>query len=71
MAICAICGKGTQKGHQVSHSKRRKIRFWKPNLQPRNLDGVRKMICTSCIKRMKVKSKVDNQGDRSKIVDKK
>jgi large subunit ribosomal protein L28 len=30
---CAICGKGPQYGHNVSHSKRRTNRRFLPNLQ--------------------------------------
>ncbi|MCD6288950.1 MAG: 50S ribosomal protein L28, partial [Anaerolineae bacterium] len=33
MAKCARCGKSLQFGHNVSHSKRRTNRKWKPNIQ--------------------------------------
>ena len=33
MAVCEICGKGRQFGHNVSHSKRRTNRSWRPNIQ--------------------------------------
>ncbi|MEE9324755.1 MAG: 50S ribosomal protein L28, partial [Dehalococcoidia bacterium] len=33
MAKCDICGKRRQFGRNVSHSKRRTRREWKPNIQ--------------------------------------
>jgi large subunit ribosomal protein L28 len=56
---CDICGKTTQFGRNVSFSKRRTNRRFKPNVQPRTIvvDGVtrRVNICTSCL-RTSVKS---------------
>ena len=34
---CAICGKGTAFGHNVSHSHRKTNRRWLPNIQRRAL----------------------------------
>jgi large subunit ribosomal protein L28 len=51
---CEICGKSTQFGHNVSHSKRRTNRPWKPNVHQTNIikDGrkVRVKICTRCLR---------------------
>ena len=33
MAKCAVCGKGVQFGHNVSHSHRKTNRMWKPNIK--------------------------------------
>ncbi|MFC1711548.1 50S ribosomal protein L28 [Patescibacteria group bacterium] len=55
--VCQKCGKGTMKGHQVSHAKQRTIRFSKPNLQKAKVvvKGVKtKMVlCTKCLKKIK------------------
>ena len=54
---CEICGKGTQYGHNVSHSKRRTKRVFLPNLKTKRMkiDGVVKKIklCMKCLKRAK------------------
>ncbi len=59
MAKCAVCGKGTWMGMQVSHSHIRTKRSWSPNLQPVKtlVQGrpVRMMVCTRCLKSGKVK----------------
>ena len=51
---CSICGKGTQRGNKVSHSKIKTKRTWYPNLQSVNavVAGKRKRIrgCTGCLK---------------------
>jgi large subunit ribosomal protein L28 len=53
---CDICGKTTQFGRNVSFSKRRTNRLFKPNVQSRRLvvDGVRKRVnvCTECLRTM-------------------
>ncbi|MBU1092336.1 50S ribosomal protein L28 [Patescibacteria group bacterium] len=52
--ICQVCGKGSQAGHNVSHSKRRTPRTWKPNITKLKLDlnGNKKTvaICARCRK---------------------
>lgn len=49
--ICKICGKGSITGHNVSHSKRRTKRTWKPNLVKTKIgNGRRISICTRCRK---------------------
>ena len=51
---CAICGKGPQYGHNVSHSKRRTNRRFLPNLQKGRvvIDGrlMRARVCTRCLR---------------------
>lgn len=51
---CAICGKGPQFGHNVSHSKVRTNRRFQPNLQTGLviIDGqqVRARVCTRCLR---------------------
>ena len=55
---CAVCGKGPQFGHTVSHANNRTNRRFNPNLQ-----GVRALVsgrvqrirvCTRCLKAGKV-----------------
>lgn len=58
MAKCAVCGKTTQFGNQISHSHRRSNRPFKPNLRRVrvNMDGTHKRVyvCSSCLKAGKV-----------------
>ncbi len=58
---CEICSKGIMYGHNVSHSKRRTNRVFKPNLQSRRVvvDGtpMRIKVCTNCIKLMNKRAK--------------
>lgn len=54
---CMNCGKGVMYGHNVSHSKRRTNRKFKPNLQVARIDvggrHVRLKLCTKCLRAMK------------------
>ena len=54
MAQCEHCGKTAQFGNNVSHSKRRTKRQFKPNIQRvKVIEGdrtVRKYLCAKCIK---------------------
>ncbi len=56
MARCMICGKTRSFGHNVSHSKRRTNRDFKPNVHRKRLmlDGqlVRLDVCSRCIRTM-------------------
>lgn len=56
MAVCEICGKKPQAGHNVSFSMRATKRQFKPNLQKTKLfrDGrmVSATVCTKCLKAM-------------------
>ena len=61
---CYSCGKGTQIGHAVSHSKRRTAKTWKPNLQNYRLivdvkGGQRKNVrlCVKCLRVAKEETK--------------
>lgn len=47
---CELCGKGSMVGNNVSHSKRRTKRRFLPNLQEKQIDGKKSVICTSCIR---------------------
>lgn len=53
---CEVCGKTTQFGRNVSFSKRRTNRMFKPNIQSRVfvIDGVSKRlnVCTRCLRTM-------------------
>jgi large subunit ribosomal protein L28 len=56
--VCAVCGKGPQFGHNVSHANNKTVRRWYPNLQPvRTLvDGTprRIRVCVACLKSNRV-----------------
>jgi len=60
---CQNCGKGIMYGHNVSHSKRRTRRIFKPNLHVVrvNVDGVmrRMKLCIKCSRLLKGKSTRD------------
>ena len=51
---CANCGKGVMYGHNVSHSKRRTRKIFKPNLhETRVLIGTQRRrlkLCTKCLR---------------------
>ena len=51
---CDICGKSPMSGHNVSHSKVRTNRRFKPNLQPANLvikgRPLKARVCTRCLR---------------------
>ncbi|HVF68992.1 MAG TPA: 50S ribosomal protein L28 [Xanthomonadales bacterium] len=54
---CSNCKKGVMYGHNVSHSKRRTPRVFKPNLHVANLmvDGktTKLKLCTKCMRSIK------------------
>lgn len=54
---CGNCGKGIMYGHNVSHSKRRTRKIFKPNLHTARVvfDGVSKKmkLCTKCLRMVK------------------
>ncbi|MCL5257014.1 MAG: 50S ribosomal protein L28 [Chloroflexi bacterium] len=56
-AVCDVCGKGPQFGHNVSHSKRRTNRRWLPNLQTTTvLSGERPVkirVCSRCLRTLR------------------
>lgn len=55
---CVICGKKPVRGNTVSHSNRKTIRMFNPNLQSVNimLNGKKskEYVCTKCLKAGKV-----------------
>ena len=57
MAKCEVCGKGVQHGHNVSFSKRRTNRDWKPNVRKATVtvNGTAKRVnvCMNCLKTMR------------------
>jgi large subunit ribosomal protein L28 len=54
---CMYCGKGIMYGHNVSHSKRRTPRTFKPNLHNARVKTttgyVRLKLCTKCLRILK------------------
>ena len=54
MAKCQLCGKGSQVGNNVSHSKRRTKTRWLPNIHQATVivDGAarRMKVCTRCLR---------------------
>ena len=54
---CLMCRKGVQYGHNVSHSKRRTLRTFKPNLHSTkvviNGSPKRVKLCTKCLRMYK------------------
>jgi large subunit ribosomal protein L28 len=54
---CMSCGKGVMYGHNVSHSKRRTPRVFKPNLHSARIKTttgfVRLKLCTKCLRSFK------------------
>ncbi|MCS6880484.1 MAG: 50S ribosomal protein L28 [Oscillochloridaceae bacterium] len=57
MATCEMCGKKPSFGHNVSFSKRRTNRMWRPNVQKTTIvtaDGttVQIRVCTRCMRTM-------------------
>ena len=54
---CANCNKGVMYGHNVSHSKRRTRKIFKPNLHSARIlingNFVRMKLCTKCLRMFK------------------
>lgn len=54
---CANCGKGIMYGHNVSHSKRRTRKIFKPNLHASRImingRAMRVKLCTKCLRMFK------------------
>lgn len=51
---CESCGKGVMHGHNVSHSKRRTQKIFKPNLHVARImigsNRVKTKLCTKCLR---------------------
>jgi large subunit ribosomal protein L28 len=77
---CAGCGKGVMYGHNVSHSKRRTRKIFKPNLHSARLfvGGVKRKFrfCTTCLRLFKsaeleaIKNKVSNKEEKVSVASK-
>jgi len=54
---CMNCDKGVMYGHNVSHSKRRTRKIFKPNLHSARIETttgfVRLKLCTKCLRTIK------------------
>jgi large subunit ribosomal protein L28 len=54
---CMNCSKGVMYGHNVSHSKRRTRKIFKPNLHSARIETttgfVRLKLCTKCLRTIK------------------
>ena len=62
---CNNCGKGVMYGHNVSHSKRRTRKIFKPNLHVTRLSingqSVKLRLCTKCLRTFKRAAAVEKQ----------
>ena len=62
------CGKGVMYGHNVSHSKRRTRKIFKPNLHSARVATttgfVRLKLCTKCLRLVK---KVPTEGQLNEV----
>jgi large subunit ribosomal protein L28 len=62
---CSNCGKGVMYGHNVSHSKRRTRKIFKPNLHPTrvivNNTSMKLKLCTKCLRMFKGKTTMDKK----------
>ena len=58
MAKCSVCGKGVVFGNNVSHSKRKTNRTWKPNIRRVKaiVNGSPKTVyvCSRCLRSNKI-----------------
>jgi len=56
---CEICGKGIQRGYNVSHAHNRTKKIWRPNLQNVHvvIGGKRQQlkVCTSCLRSERIR----------------
>lgn len=48
--VCEICERGAKTGNKVSHSNIKTLRKFAINLQTKKVNGIRKKVCTRCIK---------------------
>lgn len=68
---CMTCGKGVMYGHNVSHSKRRTRKIFKPNLHVAriNLGGrsVKMKLCTKCLRMLKKGTIVEKEVTTSEV----
>jgi ribosomal protein L28 len=52
---CDLCGRGSQKGAQRSHSNIKTLRRQNINLQSKKINGKRLLMCGKCLKTLKNK----------------
>ncbi|MFW5888168.1 MAG: 50S ribosomal protein L28 [Patescibacteria group bacterium] len=52
---CDLCGRGSQKGAQRSHSNIKTLRRQNINLQSKKINGRRLLMCGKCLKTLKNK----------------
>lgn len=68
---CANCGKGVQYGHNVSHSKRRTRKIFKPNLHEVRVrvgsNHKRMKLCTKCLRTYKKLEAMRNAPDAEDV----
>lgn len=55
--VCTVCGRGTTRGNNVSHSNVKTRKIQRVNLQSKKIDGQRMSVCTSCIKNTNKKTR--------------
>ena len=69
---CMNCGKGVMYGHNVSHSKRRTRKIFKPNLHSSRIETttgfVRLKLCTKCLRTIKKIRTVDSEASTANSV---
>ncbi|MCU0680352.1 MAG: 50S ribosomal protein L28 [Planctomycetes bacterium] len=54
---CDLCGRGSTKGANRSHSKRQTLKRQNINLQVKQLGDKKVKVCTSCLRTIKKKEK--------------
>ncbi|HZE87592.1 MAG TPA: 50S ribosomal protein L28 [Methylomirabilota bacterium] len=63
---CNNCGKGVMYGHNVSHSKRRTRKIFKPNLHVARItvgsQSMKVRLCTKCLRMFKRATLRSNSG---------
>ncbi len=67
---CDLCGRGPRKVIRRSHSKRATNSRQHINLQSKTIDGLKKKVCTKCIKTISLKGKVPVKKVTKKVVKK-
>lgn len=65
---CANCGKGIMYGHNVSHSKRRTRKIFKPNLHVSRImingRAMKVKLCTKCLRMFKSAAALDTVKEK-------
>lgn len=55
--ICTICERKAVTGHSRSHSNIATKRLMSINLQYKKINGVKKLVCTSCLRSINKKTR--------------